>query len=54
MKVYINKYKDHWISPYTMLDYLFFWKDWSKCSRKWKLKDTLADEERKIKGEKST
>jgi hypothetical protein len=33
MKVYINKYKDHWISPYTILDYMFFWTDWSKCSR---------------------
>jgi len=33
MKVYINNYKDHWISPYTMLDYAFFWTDWSKCSR---------------------
>ena len=33
MKIYINKYKDHWISPYTMLDYMFFWTDWSKCSR---------------------
>ncbi len=53
MKVYINKYKDHWISPYTMLDYIFFWTDWSKCSRKWTLTDTLADEERKLKGEKS-
>lgn len=36
MKVYINKYKDHWISPITIVDYLFFWTDWSKCSRnKW-------------------
>ena len=33
MKVYINKYKDHWISPYTIIDYAFFWTDWSKCSR---------------------
>ena len=33
MKVYINRYKDHWISPYTMLDYAFFWTDWSKCAR---------------------
>jgi len=34
MKVYIGGYRDHWISPYTMLDYMFFWTDWSKCSRK--------------------
>jgi hypothetical protein len=33
MKVYISKPHDHWISPYTMLDYAFFWTDWSKCSR---------------------
>ena len=33
MKVYINNYKNHWISPYTVLDYIFFWTDWSKCSR---------------------
>ena len=33
MKIYISKYRDHWISPYTMLDYMFFWTDWSKCSR---------------------
>ena len=26
-------YRDHWISPYTILDYMFFWTDWSKCSR---------------------
>jgi hypothetical protein len=33
MKIYISGYRDHWISPYTMLDYVFFWTDWSKCSR---------------------
>jgi len=33
MKIYINKYRDHWISPYTMMDYVFWWTDWSKCSR---------------------
>jgi hypothetical protein len=27
-----------------MIDYLFFWKDWSKCSRTWKLADSLEDE----------
>ena len=43
MKVYINNYKDHWISPYTMLDYAFFWTDWSKCAR-WKLEQTLEDQ----------
>jgi hypothetical protein len=33
MKVYISKYRDHWISPYTILDYMFWWTDWSRCSR---------------------
>jgi len=33
MKIYIGKPRDHWISPYTMLDYVFWWTDWSKCSR---------------------
>ena len=33
MKVFLSKPRDHWISPYTMLDYAFFWTDWSKCSR---------------------
>jgi len=50
MKIYISKYRDHWISPYTMLDYLFWWTDWSKCSR-WTLEQTLANEERVLKGE---
>ena len=33
MRVFLSKPRDHWISPYTMLDYVFFWTDWSKCSR---------------------
>jgi hypothetical protein len=45
MKVYIGSYRDHWISPYTMLDYMFFWTDWSKCAR-WKLQQTLEDQGR--------
>jgi hypothetical protein len=28
MKVYINNYKDHWLSPYTVLEKVLFWKDW--------------------------
>lgn len=28
MKVYINGYKDHWLSPYTILEKVLFWKDW--------------------------
>jgi len=26
MKVYINNYRDHWLSPYTVLEKVFFWK----------------------------
>lgn len=33
MKVYISNYRNHWSSPYTWMDHLFFWKDWSKCAR---------------------
>jgi len=33
MKIYKSNYRNHWISPYTILDYMFFWTDWSKCSR---------------------
>ena len=43
MKVYINNYKDHWISPYTILDYIFFWTDWSKCSRDRSVQAALDD-----------
>jgi len=34
MKVYFNGYPNHWLSPYTIIDYVFFWTDWSKCSRR--------------------
>jgi hypothetical protein len=33
MKVYISKYRSHWISPYTILERIFFWTAWSKCNR---------------------
>jgi hypothetical protein len=46
MKIYISKYRNHWISPYTMLDYAFWWTDWSKCSRDKSISRSL-DEERK-------
>ena len=45
MKVYISNYRNHWISPYTVLDWIFFWTDWSRCSR-WTLEQRLADEQR--------
>ena len=45
MKIYISGYRDHWISPYTMFDYMFFWTDWSKCSR-WTVEQSLEDHRR--------
>lgn len=41
MKVYLSKPRSHWISPYTLIDYAFFWTDWSKCSRS---KEYIPDE----------
>jgi hypothetical protein len=29
----MNGYPNHWLSPYTIIDYAFFWTAWSKCSR---------------------
>ena len=33
MKIYKSNYRNHWYSPYTIIDYMFFWTAWSKCSR---------------------
>ncbi len=30
MKVYISRYRNHWISPYTILERVLFWLDWEK------------------------
>ena len=27
MKVYIGSYRDHWVSPYTILEKVFFWRE---------------------------
>ena len=27
MKLYISKYRDHWLSPYTILEKFFFWRE---------------------------
>ena len=48
MKVYSSKYRDHWISPYTMLDYVFFWTDWSKCSRDRRIGFSLDDQRKYV------
>ena len=42
MKGWISNYRDHWISPYTIIEYVFFWTDWSKCGRK---KDVVDDKD---------
>ena len=33
MKIYKSCYRSHWISPLTMVEWVFFWTDWSKCGR---------------------
>lgn len=33
MKVYISNYRHHWISPITIVEYMFFWTQWSRCGR---------------------
>jgi len=45
MKVYISNYRYHWYSPYKILEYTFFWTDWSRCGR-WNLTQSLEDEQR--------
>jgi len=45
MKVYKSNYRNHWISPYKIIECVFFWTDWSKCGR-WTLTQTLEDEKR--------
>lgn len=30
MKIYISNYRNHWLSPYTILEKVLFWKDWDK------------------------
>jgi hypothetical protein len=46
MKVYLSNYRNHWYSPYTWFDYLFFWTDWSRCHRDRSIASAL-DEDRK-------
>jgi len=28
MKIYTSNYRNHWVSPYTVLERVLFWKDW--------------------------
>ena len=54
MKIYLSKPRYHWISPYTMLDYMFWWTDWSRCSRNKSLQRTIDDLEAVKAGGKSS
>ena len=29
MKIYINNYRTHWLSPYTIMEKVLFWKKWT-------------------------
>ena len=29
LKVYLNKYRNHWLSPYTIMEKALFWKRWT-------------------------
>jgi hypothetical protein len=49
MKIYISDYRHHWFTPYTWIDYMFFWTDWSKCSRNKSLQSALDEMEGKYK-----
>jgi len=30
MKIYISNYRNHWVSPYTIMERVFFWCDWAR------------------------
>jgi hypothetical protein len=32
MKVWISNYRNHWLSPYTILERVLFWLDWNSIS----------------------
>jgi hypothetical protein len=49
MKIYKSCYRNHWISPFTILDYVFFWTEWSKCSRNSTLQTAIDEAEGKYK-----
>jgi hypothetical protein len=35
MKVYISKYRDHWLSPYTILEHVCFWRVFEDYNDPW-------------------
>ncbi len=32
MKIFISNYRDHWISPYTIIEKIYFWKEIDICN----------------------
>lgn len=34
MRVFLSKPRNHWVSPYTILETVLFWKDWNKIPYK--------------------
>jgi hypothetical protein len=49
MRIWKSCYRNHWISPYTIIDYVFFWTDWSRCSRNSTLQTAIDEAEGKYK-----
>ena len=35
MKVHLGNYRNHWISPYTIVEKVVFWKDWETYEAPW-------------------
>jgi len=43
MKVYLSKYRNHWLSPYVILEKVLWWKDWENISYDTPWVDKWAD-----------
>lgn len=41
MKVYLGKYRNHWVSPYKIIEKVVWWKDWENYEAPWV--DKVAD-----------
>lgn len=33
MIIYKSNYRNHWLSPYTIIEHVFWWTAWSRCAR---------------------
>ena len=49
MKIYKSCYRSHWISPLTMIEYVFFWTAWSRCARNSSIQTALDELDGKYK-----